>query len=118
MRIKYFLPVICLFSLIQVSVANAQLKTGAWRGTLRSKSGSLLPFNFDVKNIGGKQELFIHNGAERFKVTNIQRNGDSVFIHMPLFNSEFKLKFEGQDLKGNWIKHYGDHDMLMAFTAT
>jgi thiol-disulfide isomerase/thioredoxin len=36
---------------------------------------------------------------------------------MPLFNSEFRLKFEGKGLKGNWIKHLADKDAVMAFTA-
>jgi thiol-disulfide isomerase/thioredoxin len=51
-------------------------------------------------------------------VTDIKHKGDSVFIHMPLFNSEFKLKYEGASLKGKWIKHYGDRDAAMDFTAT
>jgi peroxiredoxin len=36
---------------------------------------------------------------------------------MPLFDSEFKLKFFGDSLKGAWIKHLGTRDAIMAFTA-
>ena len=52
------------------------------------------------------------------KVTDVKIAGDSVFVHMPLFDSEFKLKLMGDSLKGKWIKHLGNKDALMDFTAT
>jgi peroxiredoxin len=104
--------------LINVSSAQNKLKTGIWRGALKTSSGNELPFNFEVKAIAGNRQLAIINGAERFKVTDIRQKGDSVFIHMPLFNSEFKLKYEGSGLRGKWIKHLGDKDASMDFAAT
>ncbi len=97
--------------------AQSKLQTGVWRGVLKTASGKELPFNFDVETIGGHQQLVIINSAERFKVTDIKIKGDSVFIHMPLFNSEFKLKFAGKGLRGQWIKHLADKDAAMDFTA-
>ena len=118
MRIKHLLSIIPLICLVHISSAQSNLKAGIWRGELKTKSGNLLPFNFDVKDVTAKhQELFIHNGAERFAVTDIKQKGDSVFIHMPLFNSEFKLNNNKDCLKGQWIKHYADHDMVMDFDA-
>ena len=117
MRAKYFFIILLLIAVIQPSFAQSHLKPGIWRGELKSKSDNLLPFNFEVKNVASKQQLIIHNSTERFKVTDIKQAGDSVFIHMPLFNSEFKLKQEGTELKGQWIKHYADHDNIMAFDA-
>jgi thiol-disulfide isomerase/thioredoxin len=70
-----------------------------------------------VANVNGKQQITIHNSTERFKVTDIMQQGDSIFIHMPLFNSEFKLKLKGIALEGKWIKHYADRDMAMPFAA-
>lgn len=102
---------------IHVSFAQSKLTTGIWRGTLQTASGSEMPFNFEVNNIAGKQQLAIINGTERFKVTNVKQKGDSVFIHMPLFNSEFKLKYSGAALKGKWIKHLADKDAIMDFAA-
>lgn len=104
--------------LINASWAQNKLKAGIWRGALKTSSGIELPFNFEVKDIAGSKQLAIINGTERFKVTDIRQKGDSVFIHMPLFNSEFKLKYEGSGLKGKWIKHLGDKDASMDFTAT
>jgi len=117
MRSKYLL--LPALSILIFTAVNAQshLKAGIWRGELKNQSGTLLPFNFDVQTTGGKQTLYIHNAAERYKVTDIRQSGDSVFIRMPLFNSEFKLKQDAEGLKGQWIKHYGDKDASMDFHA-
>jgi len=117
MRFKQLLfPAISLL-LFNTVVAQSHLKTGIWRGALKNSSGNELPFNFEVKENAGKQQLVIMNGAERLKVTDIKFKGDSVLVHMPLFNSEFKLKLIGSGLAGKWIKHYADRDMAMDFTA-
>jgi len=117
MRSKFWLSLIPLVALVNISFAQSHLKPGIWRGELKSQAGGLLPFNFDVKDVAGKQQLVIHNSIERFKVTDIREKGDSVFIHMPLFNSEFKLTKNGDGLLGKWIKHYADHDNIMDFKA-
>src|SRR5579863_932899 len=117
MRFKYFLLFALLSTLINRSSAQSQLKTGTWRGALKNSAGNELPFNFEVKENAGKQQLIVMNGAERIKVTNIKFKGDSVLIRMPLFNSEFKLKSTGAGLTGKWIKHYADRDMAMDFAA-
>jgi len=106
-----------LFFLYGTVYAQPKLQTGVWRGALKTSSGNELPFNFNVTNQSNRQEIAVINGAERFKVTDIKSKGDSVFIHMPLFNSEFKLKFAGRGLKGHWIKHLGNKDAVMEFTA-
>ena len=104
--------------MINITSAQSKLKTGIWRGALTTASSNELPFNFEIKDIGGgKQQLLVINGAERFKVTDIRQKGDSVFIHMPLFNSEFKLMQSGEGLNGQWIKHLGDKDVKMEFNA-
>src|ERR1700739_1424166 len=117
MRFKQLLlPAISLF-LFNQAIAQSHMKTGIWRGALKNSAGNELPFNFEVKENAGKQQLIVMNGAERIKVTNIRFKGDSVLIRMPLFNSEFKLKSEATGLTGKWIKHYADRDMVMDFTA-
>ncbi len=61
--------------------------------------------------------MTIFNGAERFKVTDITVDGDSVAIKMPLFESEFKLKLSEGTLVGKWIKHLADSDAVVDFNA-
>jgi peroxiredoxin len=117
MQFKSIITAISCALLLQAASAQTKLKTGVWRGALTTKSGSEIPFNFDVKDTAGKQQLAIINGAERFKVTDITSQGDSVFIHMPLFNSEFRLKKDGSGLKGAWIKHLANQDVLTPFAA-
>ncbi|QEC77481.1 peroxiredoxin family protein [Mucilaginibacter ginsenosidivorax] len=118
MKLKPIIATLSCALLIQAASAQTKLKTGVWRGALSTKSGNEIPFNFDVKDTAGKQQLAIINGVERFKVTDVATVGDSVFIHMPLFNSEFKLKLDGDKLTGNWIKHLASQDVLTPFAAT
>ncbi len=97
---------------------SQKLATGIWRGRLKTQKGIDIPFNFEVSNIAGKQQIAIINATERFKVSGISFKRDSVFIKMPLFDSEFRLKKTGVNLQGKWIRHLGDHDVAMNFTAT
>jgi peroxiredoxin len=117
MTFKNIAVSLCSVLFLHTSFAQTKLKTGVWRGALKTKSGTEIPFNFEVNNTGGKQQLAIINGAERFKVTDVTTKGDSVFIHMPLFNSEFKLKLNGDNLQGNWVRHLADNDLLIEFAA-
>jgi peroxiredoxin len=117
MNFKSIITTISCAVFLQAASAQTKLKTGIWRGALTTKSGTEIPFNFDVKDTAGKQQLAIINGAERFKVTDITSQGDSVFIHMPLFNSEFKLKLTGDKLAGAWVKHLANQDVLTPFAA-
>lgn len=117
MKYKTIIATVSCALILQVSFAQTKLKTGIWRGALKTASGTEIPFNFDVKDTAGKQQLFIINGTERFKVTDVTSKGDSVFIHMPLFNSEFKLKLDAGNLKGQWVKHLGERDATVEFAA-
>jgi thiol-disulfide isomerase/thioredoxin len=113
---------IALFSLIiNTAFAQTKLQTGIWRGALTNSSGHELPFNFDVKDTINQQQIIIHNGAERFKVTDVKVKGDSVFIHMPLFDSEFRLRIskneQNQILTGKWVRHSGNKISTVDFKA-
>ncbi|WP_461449480.1 peroxiredoxin family protein [Mucilaginibacter sp.] len=111
---------IAFFSIIiNAAFAQNKLQTGVWRGVIKNKSGHELPFNFEVSDTAGHQQLAIMNGAERLKVTDVKVIGDSVFIHMPLFDSEFKLKLaDNKTLAGQWIKHSADKQYALPFKAT
>ncbi|WP_214072909.1 TlpA disulfide reductase family protein [Mucilaginibacter sp. dw_454] len=118
MKIRSFLSLVAVVATFSAANAQAPLKTGIWRGVTQTAAGVDIPFNFEVSNTGGKTQLAIMNGAERFKVTDIKYKGDSVFIHMPLFDSEFKLKQAESNLTGHWIKNTGTKLVAMNFTAT
>jgi thiol-disulfide isomerase/thioredoxin len=102
----------------QFTSAQNKLQTGVWRGALKTSSGNDIAFNFDVTDTAGAQQITIINGDERFKVKNVTLSGDSVFIQMPLFDSEFRLKSDQGSLTGNWIRHLGTRNTSMPFVAT
>ncbi|MEO6150792.1 MAG: TlpA family protein disulfide reductase, partial [Mucilaginibacter sp.] len=97
--------------------ANAQLAPGIWRGALMTSSAREIPFNFEVTDSAGKQAITIFNAAERFKVTDITMAGDSVFIRMPLYGNEFRLKKTAGGLNGQWTKLTSKGYRSMKFTA-
>jgi peroxiredoxin len=118
MKFRSFLGLATLAMTFNTANAQSLLKTGIWRGVTKTATGVEIPFNFEVTNTGAKTQWAIINGAERFKVTDIKYKGDSVFIHMPLFDSEFKLKQTGGKLTGHWIKNLGTKLAVMNFVAT
>jgi peroxiredoxin len=115
---KFILSAALVVALTQISTAQTKLKTGVWRGALKTANGNEIPFNFNVTNAGGKQQLAIINSTERLKVTDVTTKGDSVFIKMPLFDSDFKLKLSADQLTGQYIRHLGNRDVPMEFSAT
>lgn len=103
------------------SVASShKLKQGTYRAvlTLDEKENIELPFNFDVIYKSRKPQIIIRNGDERISVNEIKIKGDSVFIKMPVFDTEFKCTFNGDNLEGVWINHYRKEKNIIRFSAT
>jgi thiol-disulfide isomerase/thioredoxin len=115
--------VLLFFCWMTVSKAQSQLnhttdlQTGVWQGILKLNDSTELPFNFEIKNTG--QELFmdIINADEHIKATEFSFKDDSVFIKMPVFNSEFRLKKSSSFMTGAWINHSRDEATSIPFTA-
>src|SRR5882762_5950332 len=99
---RLILSILLIFSILATASAQTKLTTGTWRGILKTSTGHELPFNFEVSDVAGHQQIAIINGSEHYKVPDVKTVGDSVFIKMPLFDSEFRLKLEGENLTGNW----------------
>ncbi|SHM69721.1 peroxiredoxin family protein [Mucilaginibacter sp. OK098] len=117
LKSRLILSILLTFSILSTASAQVKLKTGIWRGILKNESKHELPFNFEVSNVAGHQQIAIINGAEHYKVPDVTTKGDSVFVKMPLFDSEFRLKLVDANLSGNWIRHLGDHDSALPFSA-
>lgn len=93
------------------------LKTGTWRIELQLGE-AILPFNFILLEKSGSYEMAIINASESIKINNIQREGDSIFIKMPVFDSEFVGKIiDSSHIEGVWINHYISSDYKIPFTA-
>ncbi len=94
----------------------AGIQAGIWRGVLTTNGGDL-PFNFETKYNNGNLVLEIINGDERILVDEIQVADDSVFIRLPVFDSEFRLKYTPQLLTGLWINHSRKVNNIFPFKA-
>ena len=103
------------------------LKEGKWRGilTIVDSTGLILPFNFDLSFQNDSITITIHNAEEKIQVNEISfskgtatRKSDSVFIKMPVFDSEFRCKLTGDSLlNGSWINHSRKDKNVIPFTA-
>lgn len=96
------------------------LKEGKWRGilTIVDSIGLILPFNFDLSFQNDSTTITIHNAEEKILVNEISFKGDSVFIQMPVFDSEFRCKLSGDSLmSGNWINHSRKEKNVIPFTG-
>jgi peroxiredoxin len=96
---------------------NGKLSNGAWQGRLHRPDGIDIVFNFEVKDSLGKKIIHILNAGDRLLVDDVKVDGDSVHIHMPFFDSEFKLALTNKGLEGLWVKHLPNQDATMPFTA-
>lgn len=90
---------------------------GSWRGLLKLNDTTDLPFNFEVKYDQELYTVVFFNAEERITTNEISIKGDSVFIKMPVFDSEFKCKSNGSTLKGVWINHARKEKNILPFTA-
>lgn len=96
-----------------------QLKSGLWRATIERPDGHEIVFNFEAKDSAGKKIIYVINAGERLLVDSIEASGDSVWIQMPFFESGFHARItETGDLKGSWIKNYGNRKQILPFEAT
>ncbi|MDB5121456.1 MAG: resA 3 [Sphingobacteriales bacterium] len=94
------------------------LTNGVWRATLKTQSSVEIPFNFEVIDSAGKKSIKLINATDRFLVDDIRYKDDSVYIHIPLFDSEIRAAVEVKSLSGSWIKHLANRDVVMEFDAT
>lgn len=121
-----FITLICLSILMSNSFAQKTpaLKIGIWRGVLtlhekQSEYGLIeLPFNFEIKNELEIYSFVFINAEERIVANEIAITGDSVFIKMPLYDSEFRCKVFSDSLKGIWFNHARKEKNVIPFVAS
>ncbi len=106
--------IICILLTISVPTFAQQ---GTWLAKLHRSDGNTIPFTFDWKIENSKMVWYIHNAAEKIKVTNIVAKGDSLWIQMPVFESQFKLQYHNNKLTGVWLKNGASKIQSIPFTA-
>ncbi|MCC7233371.1 MAG: TlpA family protein disulfide reductase [Bacteroidia bacterium] len=98
MRLRIFLFLMTMPAYLS---AGTILRDGQWRGLLSLNDTTMLPFTFMVAN----DTLVLSNNTEKITVTEIETLGDSVFIKMPFFDSEFRMEKTDFGAKGVFINH-------------
>ncbi len=92
------------------------MQTGLWKGYLKLNDTTSLPFFFEVKKEKNKILLEVINSEERIKVDEISLKRDSIYIKMPIFDSEFKCRIVDEFyIKGIWINHSRKDKNIISF---
>lgn len=90
--------------------ASETLEIGMYRGNLIAQDHQAMPFLFEVTSANS---LKIYNADEVITVDEIEYSADSVYIKLPYFETVIAAKFDGRNLKGQWIEE--DRDRSVAF---
>jgi thiol-disulfide isomerase/thioredoxin len=112
----------CLASFLAVLTVLAtpapNFRNGQWRAILERKDGHDIAFNFEVKDSGGKQVLYIRNAGERLLVDDVRREGDSVVIRLPFYESQLRARVTAEgNLEGVWLRHLVNDWQAVPFKA-
>ena len=116
-RFSFFHLFFLLLSGTSIAAPPALLQ-GTWRGVLTTQEQEL-PFNFLVEKKGNYDfDIYIHNGDEKLHVPNVRLKGDSVYIEMPIFDSEIRAVNKGKTLEGVYVKNHPALGYTLPFKAT
>ncbi|WP_225034613.1 peroxiredoxin family protein [Winogradskyella sp. SM1960] len=106
----------CFMALVVCScnedIKQQNLKVGTYRAILKAEDNQEIPFVFEVKS---PTELHIINAEEVIKVDEVDYRNDSIFIKAPVFEGFLAATFEGDNLKGSYIKE--SLDRVVPFSA-
>lgn len=98
--------------------AQGTLKESYWRAKLQLNDSTKLPFEFYIRRQNGKQIIEIINAEEKILVEEVSSVNDSIFIKMPVFDSEFKCKMTNDNkMTGVWINHARKTNTIIPFEA-
>lgn len=77
-----------------------------------------LPFQFDLLRTSAGWRMVVHNQDEAISVDSIVIKEDSILVHMPFFDSEFRgLIMDTGRIQGLWYNHYKGPGYAIPFTA-
>jgi peroxiredoxin len=103
--------------LVLPASASQKLSEGMWRGILQLNDSMQLPFNFEVRVLKSGDRITFINAEERIIASDVKRTADSIFIRMPVYDSEFRCKVYRDSLVGKWINHSRRNKNVIPFKA-
>lgn len=107
-----------LFSFITYS-QSINLETGRWKVKLIPNDSVSIPFYFDISLNADKNYQFkIVNGEEVIEIRKYHFNNDSIYINLPIFNSEFHLQIlDNYNICGEWKNYAKGKDYKIPLVA-
>lgn len=118
--IRYFAILLSITLLLSCKKEKDQesqkqfLKSGPWKAVLELKDGEELPFLFETFD---NQTLKIFNAEEVIDVNDVKIEGDSIFIHFPVFEGYIAAVFkDSMTFSGSFIKE--SLDRVVPFIAS
>lgn len=71
---------------------------------IQREDGYSIVFNMEEQRTDTSRIWVIRNGEERIEVSDIEERGDSLVVHLPFFEAEFRLKTTSTGYTGTWSK--------------
>ena len=104
---KFILLYSLLLLSVNLSAQEIQISPGKWKVKLLPNDSIEMPFFFEIKlNQSKKYNFTILNGEERINILNYKQKEDSLFIELPIFNSELKIQIlDEYNLCGKWYNY-------------
>lgn len=104
---KHLLPLTLLAALILTGCLHFQreLPQGPWLGVIRIDSAVPdmdLPFNMIYEKNIELEAMYVLNAGETIAITEIDREGDSIYMKFPVFSSEIAAEFRHDSLVGRY----------------
>jgi len=119
--LKNFLLLALAFLVFSCNNQSNKLTTGIWLVHLKLDKNNpdlVLPFNMEVSTSDdGNPIIKIFNAEEVISINEITITDDSVFLFMPVFDSEFRGKFDKNSIKGFWHNYAKATDYKIPFLA-
>ena len=92
---------------------------GIWQMKMHLEEGATLPFNFKLEKNKAQWEMTLFNANEAIVTNEIEQRHDSLFIQLPIFESEFRLAIiNTYALEGVWVNYYKSDDYTIPVNAS
>ncbi len=88
-----------------------------WGANMERPDGNKIAFTFNWTKENSHQVWYIKNAEEQIKVDNITKQGDSFFVQMPVFESQFRFVIKDEKIQGYWIKKGVANAQVLPFVA-
>lgn len=107
--LKHKIVFLLIFSLLFITCKEEEkpifLKTGIWRGTIKTQNQSI-PFNFNIIKKGGRIQIKLMNGKETLTIDEVSLLDDSLSFNLHIFDAEIKARIVNDSLKGYYRKNF------------